>query len=347
MSCTQRKVERKYTAVDLFSGCGGLSCGLEQAGFNIVVSVEIDPYAAEVYRLNHPNTKVLEEDIRNVDFHAISSSLSLRELDLLAGCPPCQGFSTIRRNNKRGAKRDSRNMLIMQYLRAVKELNPKTILLENVPALKDYYLFPEFKRKLKALGYELAVDVLDASWYRVPQRRKRLVLLGSRVGRPCLPKPGDEHVTVRQAIGALPSPSVSDDSLHKVHSHHTKRIMDLVSAIPKNGGSLSDVSRDFSLRCHDGKNIGYSDVYGRMKWDAVAPTITGGCLNPSKGRFLHPEEDRSISAREASLLQTFPLDYRFPENAPKGKIALMIGNAFPPSFAREQALVLMGILNKR
>ena len=111
----------------------------------------------------------------------------------------------------------------------------------------------------------------------------------------------------------------------------------MISLIPKNGGSRKDLPDKYLLACHKKKNIGFSDVYGRLSWDNVSSTITGGCLNPSKGRFLHPEENRCISAREAALLQTFPIDYQFPSDISKTDIALLIGNALPPEFTRIQA----------
>lgn len=340
MSCSHQ-----YTAIDLFSGCGGLSCGLEQAGFSVVASVEIDAIAAETYKLNHPGTKIIQADIKKVDPRALLRDLNVGSLDLLAGCPPCQGFSTLRRRNKRGARRDQRNSLIMEYLRFVKELEPKTILLENVPGLQDYYKFPTFVASLKGMGYQVVYETLNAENYGVPQRRKRLVLLGSRVGAPSLPQKNDKRVTVREAIGALPDASNASDEIHRMYSRHSDRIKKIIESIPKDGGSRCDIPSDCQLACHAKEGVGFSDVYGRMAWDDVAPTITGGCLNPSKGRFLHPVENRSITAREASLLQTFPDNYTFPPNISKQAVALMIGNALPPAFACQQARALVEVLD--
>lgn len=336
----------KYTAIDVFAGCGGLSCGLEQAGFSVVASIEIDELAARTYKLNHPSTTVIQKDIREIDIRKLIEDLKLQDVDLLAGCPPCQGFSSMRRRNKKRTTRDTRNSLILEYLRVVEVIMPKTILLENVPALQQYYLFDEFIAKLKSLGYQIKFDVLNAANYSVPQRRKRLVLLGSRIGEPFIPVECEDTLSVADAIGHLPNPDESGDPLQKIHSSHTERIADMIALVPKNGGSRSDLPEEYKLKCHKKENIGFSDVYGRMSWDSVSPTITGGCLNPSKGRFLHPTQNRSISVREASLLQTFPETYIFPENAPRQALALLIGNALPPEFARRQALSLKWLLDR-
>ena len=138
-------------------------------------------------------------------------------------------------------------------------------------------------------------------------------------------------------IGSMESVEETQDPLHKIVAKHTEKIMEMIRRIPKNGGSRTDLPKRYILECHKRENVGFNDVYGRLKWDDYSSTITGGCLNPSKGRFLHPSEDRSISAREAALLQTFPKEYKFPEDATKTKISLMIGNALPPEFCRLQA----------
>ena len=152
-----------------------------------------------------------------------------------------------------------------------------------------------------------------------------------------MPKPTRSNiVTVRDAIGDLESPRVTGDPVHRIVKVHTPEVMKRIRATPKNGGSRADVP-EFELACHKSEQVGFRDVYGRLRWDDFSSTITGGCLNPSKGRFLHPEEDRAISAREAALLQTFPRGYKFPENVSKTSIALQIGNALPPTFSYVQS----------
>lgn len=329
-------IENKLNAIDLFSGCGGLSEGLRQAGFKVIAGVEVDKNAAKAYRMNHMDTVLIEDDIRKLDTYIILKLLKGAPLHLLAGCPPCQGFSSLRKLNRKSAVRDERNRLIDEYYRFVEELNPLTIMLENVPGIVEYTLFKAIVRKLKKLSYNIVYKVVDAANYSVPQRRKRLVLVGSKLCKIDIVNGLNKITTVKAALNKLKKNN-NNDELHKILPKHTEHVQKLISLIPKNGGSRKDLPEQFKLRCHKKRNIGFNDIYGRLSWCSVSSTITGGCLNPSKGRFLHPEEDRCISAREAALLQTFPVDYKFPTDIPKTEIALLIGNALPPEFSRIQA----------
>ncbi len=328
-----------YNAIDLFSGCGGMTEGLFQAGYRVVAAVEIDQFAALAYHANNDQRGVclFQEDIRNVDIGIIQNILNGEPLHLLAGCPPCQGFSTIRKKNKKRPINDARNKLIWEFVRFVEVLMPLTIMLENVPALAEYTEFKKAVSRLKRLGYDPYFDVLDVANFGVPQRRKRLVMMGSLLGS-LLPAAGNSPLTtVRQTIGNLLPPKDSDDPVHHMYPHHTHEVQRRIELTPQDGGSRSDLPEEYTLECHKKDGIGFHDVYGRLAWDKVSATITGGCLNPSKGRFLHPEQNRCISAREAALLQTFPEEYLFPINIPRASIALMIGNALPPAFCRQQA----------
>ncbi|KRK59040.1 DNA cytosine methyltransferase [Lentilactobacillus hilgardii] len=186
------------------------------------------------------------------------------------------------------------------------------------------------------------LKIINVKNFGVPQNRKRLVLLGSKKQQPNFPDFTTKNIkTVRDCIGNLTPPKKSTDILQKIHSNHTEYIEKIISMIPKNGGSRKDLPESYWLKCHKHKNVGFSDVYGRMKWDTPSPTITGGCLSPSKGRFLHPEQNRSISVREASLLQSFPKNYYFNEKYPKSLLAQMIGNAIPPLVAKAQGQYLL------
>jgi DNA (cytosine-5)-methyltransferase 1 len=326
----------KLNSLDLFSGIGGLSLGLKEAGFDVLASIEIDEYAVKGYKLNHPDTIVYDEDIRYFDTDKIKKLLKDEPLHLLAGCPPCQGFSSIRRLNKKRSAKDDRNSLVLEFLRFVEELKPLTVMMENVPGLKDYYLFKKVFRELRKMGYNPKYNIINVRNYGIPQNRKRLVLVGSILGDVNIVEGQDIKVTVKDIIGKLPSPENSNDPAHKIIPKHTIKIQEMIRRIPKNGGGRKDVP-EFTLDCHRKPNIGFNDVYGRLRWDDYSTTITGGCLNPSKGRFLHPEEDRCISAREAALLQSFPIDYKLPVDIPKTKLALLIGNALPPKFSYVQA----------
>ncbi|MCK4764165.1 MAG: DNA cytosine methyltransferase [Candidatus Aminicenantes bacterium] len=322
----------KYNAIDLFSGCGGLSEGMRQAGFAVSAAVEIDPDAAAAYKLNHPETIVIRNDIRKVKSEDFKKILKGKTLHLLAGCPPCQGFSSMRRLNRKEAVYDDRNDLIFEFSRFVKELEPVTIMMENVPGLKNYDLFSEMCEELKK-HYNICVDIVDIQNYEVPQRRKRLVLVGSLKGELKVAAGNRKKITVREAIASLESMTETDDAVHKTAALHSEKIKDLISKVPKNGGSRGDLPESYTLDCHKKKNIGFNDVYGRLRWDDFSSTITSGCLNPSKGRFLHPEEDRVITAREAAMLQSFPRDYKFPADISKTSLATLIGNALPPKFS--------------
>jgi DNA (cytosine-5)-methyltransferase 1 len=326
----------KLNAIDLFSGCGGLSEGLKQAGFNVIAGVEVDKNAAAAYQMNHPETILFVDDIRKLDTNKILKLLDGSPLHLLSGCPPCQGFSTLRKLNRKSAVCDERNNLINEFYRFVKELNPLTFMMENVPGIIDYNLFKIIVKKLDKLEYSLDYDVINVSDYNVPQRRKRLVLVGSKLEKIKIATGLNTIVTVKDALSKICNWNKNDE-LQKMYPRHSKYIQKMISLVPKNGGSRKDLPAQFKLECHKKKNIGFTDIYGRLKWDSVSSTITGGCLNPSKGRFLHPEEDRCISAREAALLQTFPIDYKFPTDLTKDEIALLIGNALPPEFSRIQA----------
>lgn len=338
---------KKYNALDLFSGCGGLSEGLREAGFSVVAAFDNDANSIETYRLNHPDTIVFEGDIRNVDTSEIKKILKKNPLHLLAGCPPCQGFSSMRRLNKKRSKRDDRNNLVLEFLRFAKELKPLTVMMENVPGLINYNLFKVVFKELQILGYNPKVKPISIQEYGVPQRRKRLVMVGSLLGDLNIAKPTGEKITVRDMIGHLESVSKTKDHVHRIVAKHTSEVMKRIKATPKNGGSRLDLPKEFELECHKGIGVGFNDVYGRLRWDDYSSTMTGGCLNPSKGRFLHPEEDRAITAREAALLQTFPADYKFPLNIPKTSIALQIGNALPPKFSYIQSANIMNHLKER
>ncbi len=331
-------MQSKFTAIDLFCGCGGLTEGLKSAGYNVLHAVEIDAKASSTFIANHPDVNLIHMDIREVDATALG--LKPGDLDLLAGCPPCQGFSRIRKLNKSRPAMDERNSLINEFSRFVKELLPKRIMLENVPGLATHYRFQNFLSTLRSLGYRVKYEILDVSNYGVAQRRKRLILSASINSEPFIAPPMKGRVTVRSVIESMPKPGNSGDYLHDIAEKRSEKVREIIKHIPLDGGSRSDLPEHLVLECHK-KTKGFYDVYGRMSWDELAPTITSGCHNPSKGRFLHPEDNRTITLREASMLQGFPVDYKFIVSHGKESIALMIGNALPPPFIRHQALAIV------
>lgn len=334
----RRLISAKPTAIDLFSGCGGLTLGLKQAGFRVLGAIEMDDFANDTYELNHPEVEIWEDDIRNIHPVALMDEFELQEfdLDLLAGCPPCQGFSTITTLNGKHVFSDERNDLVLQFLHFVEHFLPKSVMLENVPGIANDERFIRVYRGLKKLGYHITWDVLNAADFGVPQRRKRLILVGSLYEPVEFAPIAKVHPTVRDAIGKLPPAGASGDPAHDIGEQRSKHIQMLIERIPKDGGSRSSLPVKYRLKCHR-KTNGFKDIYGRMAWDSVAPTITGGCFNPSKGRFLHPEQNRAITMREAALLQGFPHSYKFSSVSNKSALAQLIGNALPPPFIKAHA----------
>jgi DNA (cytosine-5)-methyltransferase 1 len=339
---------KKLRAIDLFSGAGGLTEGLKLAGFRVIGAVEVEEVARKTYEANHSEVKCIWDDIREVSGTEIMKKLGLRrgELDLLAGCPPCQGFSTIRTKRQKVSVEDARNNLIFEFLRLVEELIPRAIMLENVPGLVKDERMQCVLASLQKLGYYTGKHVLriaDAADFGVPQRRRRMILMTSLEGRVKFPAPTRRKRTVKGAIGRLPKPGNSGDPLHDLMTQHSPKILERISAIPKNGGSRSALGEQ--LECHK-RLKGFNDVYGRMSWKDVAPTITSGCFNPSKGRFIHPEQNRAITLREAALLQGFRGNYRFSLEKGKTAAGLMIGNALPPLFVKKHAEKIIQKLGK-
>ncbi len=340
-----------YTAIDLFAGCGGASRGLRDAGFDVLAALELDEIAIKSYEANHRNTTTLTEDIARGSSQDILSAagLAIGDCTVVVGCPPCQGFSTHR---LRGAgDSDPRNQLIIRFAEIVLGINPQFFIFENVPrAGGESSPWQQARRKFEDAGYKVVEDFVDAADYGVPQRRKRFTAMGSRLDHVTLAFPPKTHrdprsdsslpewQTVRRAISDLPSLANGErsatDSLHYA-PRHSEASLKRFRAIPQGGGSRRSLPPDLVLPCHEEHN-GHKDVYGRLWWNRLAGTITSGCTQPSKGRFLHPVQNRGLSLREAARLQAFPDDYVF--LGTKQQVALQIGNAVPPPLARSFAV---------
>jgi len=258
---------------------------------------------------------------------------------LLAGCPPCQGFSRMRTLNGKVNVNDPRNDLLLQFLRFADDLRPKAIMIENVPGLAEDERFSVLDKHLTDAGYRGKPHVLNVADYGVAQRRNRLIYVAGLGFNIPISRSTRKRVTVKDLIGDLPRAGQSGDAIHDIPEKRAPRVMHMIRRIPKDGGSRRDLPASDQLECHK-RCTGFKDVYGRMAWDSVAPTITSGCFNPSKGRFLHPEENRAITMREAALLQGFPRSYHFPVSVGKSTLAMMIGNALPPPFVAIHAQVI-------
>jgi DNA (cytosine-5)-methyltransferase 1 len=333
-------------ALELFSGAGGMTVGLTAAGFDVVGAIDNSPLAVTTYIANHPGVRVWEADVAQLDPLDVASTLGVKpgELDLLAGCPPCQGFSTIRTRRRGTSVPDPRNRLVAHFGNWIETLAPRAVMMENVPGLADDIRLRRLVRRLERAGYGLSCDILNAADYGVPQRRRRFVLLAVLGGVVTFGPRASRRATVREAIGGLPEPALSDDPLHNHGETRSRAVLERIAAIPP-GGGLRLMDEELQLECHR-RTKGFYDVYGRMSWDAPAPTITGGCINPSKGRFLHPDQNRAITLREALLLQSFPPDYRLSLERGKYRAAELIGNALPPVFVHGHAEQLSRALRR-
>jgi DNA (cytosine-5)-methyltransferase 1 len=323
----------RITGFDLFCGVGGLTHGLKRAGVDIVAGVDIDPDCSYPYEKNN-GALFLERDIETVEADEIASYFASDGLNLLAGCAPCQPFSTYSRSG-RGRRHDAQWPLVLTFGRLVEELQPDLVTMENVPQLLDDPVFKGFLQSLA--GYHVQWSIVECASLGVPQTRKRVVLLASKLGGQGLDlvvKPRESR-SVRDAIGCLPPIQAGDrfkrDPLHmasKLSPLNMKRIQ-----ASRPGGTWRDWPASLQAACHRrATGSTYPSVYGRMDWDQPAPTITTQCFGYGNGRFGHPEQDRAISLREAAMLQTFPRSYAF--CAPGADIRFnrmgrLIGNAVP------------------
>ncbi|MCQ8181007.1 DNA cytosine methyltransferase [Methylomonas sp. SURF-1] len=325
--------------VDLFCGAGGLTHGFTLEGIPVVAGIDLDPACRFPYETNN-TAKFLERDISQVTANEINQLFGNSELKILAGCAPCQPFSTYAQRYESDGI-DGKWGLLYQFGRLVRESHPDVITMENVPTVVRHQVFHDFVAELKDLGYHVWYDVIDSSLYGVPQSRRRMVLLASKFGEirmiePTHPKPK----TVEQVIGGLPPIEAGqahrDDKLHIASTLTEKNLRRI--RISKPGGTWRDWPEHLRADCHKSKTgKTYPSVYGRMEWNKPAPTMTTQCYGFGNGRFGHPEQDRAISLREAAILQSFPENYSFlPEGAKVSFKALgrMIGNAVPVELGR-------------
>jgi|SRR5690554_356182 len=339
------KPSKKPIALDLFCGSGAVTLGLKQAGFDVVGALDYDHGACRTYRSNHPDVYLVEEDIRKVH-PDVFSHLIPEKLDLLVVCAPCQPFSS---QNRRKREDDSRRDLVRESKKFIKRYKPAIVFLENVPGLASTSIFSSFSTWLKNTGYDVAEPQrVNAAELGVPQRRTRMILIAAKgvslKDASWLAKQSKK--TVREAINDLPPPPLGrpkeGDPLHFARRHSSLNI-ERLRHIPADGGGRESLPPHLQLACHrNAKSGSFSDTYGRMKWDDVAPTLTTGCTDITKGRYAHPTQNRAITLREAARLQSFPDDYIFEGNA--AQIATQIGNAVPPAMMCTIALSLKSVL---
>lgn len=330
---------KKVSCVDLFCGAGGLTHGFVLEGLPVVAGIDLDPACRFPYEANN-RARFVERDISEITADELKALFGKAELTILAGCAPCQPFSTYAQRYELDGK-DGKWGLLYEFARLAKDTNPDVVTMENVPTVAKHAVFHDFVDALEQLGYEVWFDVVDSSRYGVPQMRKRMVLLASRHGPIQMIEPTrSKPKTVRQAIGHLRSLRAGEaaprDKLHATSKLSEKNLQRIKASKP--GGTWRDWPKHLIADCHrvdSGKT--YPGVYGRMEWDKPAPTMTTQCYGFGNGRFGHPEQDRAISLREAAILQSFPRDYAFiPGDGEVSFTALgrLIGNAVPVDLGR-------------
>lgn len=320
--------------VDLFCGVGGLTHGLMRRGIKVTYGIDVDPNCCFPYEENN-KAKFIESGVENLSGNSLLDLFGASKHRLLAGCAPCQPFSTYSRKG-RGGRNDREWELIAEFGRLIVETEPEFITMENVPQLVNHKVFQDFLKCLT--GYHIWYEVINCTQYGIPQTRKRLVLLASRLGPINLISPvtfGQGVITVREAIAHLKPLSAGEtdpqDPLHTAAALSKLNLRRIRASKP--GGTWRDWEDELRTLCHrKGTGQSYPSVYGRMKWNTPSPTITTQCFGYGNGRFGHPEQDRAISLREAAILQTFPEDYRFVrpgERASFSVLGRLIGNAVP------------------
>jgi DNA (cytosine-5)-methyltransferase 1 len=340
--------------VDLFCGIGGLSQGFIQEGLNVVAGYDNDPSCKFAFEKNH-KSKYYTKDVTELKGEELDEIFGSK-LKILIGCAPCQPFSSY--SFKVKVKDEKKLNLLYTFSRLIEETLPTIVSMENVPQLVDfkkYSIFEDFCNKLISLGYFVDYRIVYCPDYGIPQTRKRLVLLASKLGKISLiPKthtPND-YVTVRQTIEYLEPVNSGEydknDPLHRARLLSAKNLERVRHT--SEGGSWKEWPQELLLECFKKKSgMTYGSVYGRMKWDEPAPTMTTHCTGLGNGRFGHPSQDRAITLREAALFQTFPLNYEFFESLDKYNpsiISRQIGNAVPPKLGAVIAKSIIKHLNQ-
>lgn len=336
---------KDFAVVDLFCGVGGLTHGFLLEKFDVSAGVDFDESCKYAYEQNNCNAKFLHKDITQLNAKELNKLYRSNKRKILVGCAPCQPFSIYNRKNDSKGKSvintDNKWKLLYSFLELIEKTKPDIISMENVPLLLKFNkgkVFNDFVKKLKELGYSVTTFIVNAQDYGVPQRRKRVILFGSKFGEVKLIEPlinNNEYVTVRDAIGNLPPIKAGevhpDDSLHRSRNLSELSLKRIKAS--RVGKTWKQWDESLLLDCHKeegGKK--YTSVYGRMSWKEVAPTMTTYCIGLNNGRFGHPNQARAISLREAALLQSFPANYDFIDKSKKfssSNIARHIGNAVP------------------
>ncbi len=341
-------------AVDLFCGVGGLTNGLQKAGIPVVAGIDLDESCEYAFSHNN-NSAFIGKSVDDVKGKEIRALLKGADVKVLVGCAPCQPFSNHRKDKKnRSTHKDWK--LLYQFARLVKEVKPHIVSMENVPELAKEQVFKDFVQTLIDEKYSVNYQIVNVADYGVPQRRKRLILLASRKPRKEIKLISPTHkkyVTVKESIGNLPTVAAGQacesDILHISSSLSEKNLKRIQASKP--GGTWRDWPDELIVECHKKeKGQSYSSVYGRMKWDDLAPTITTQFIGYGTGRFGHPVQNRALTLREGAILQSFPLNYEFispTQELNLRSVARHIGNAVPPRLGEVIGLSILNSLPKQ
>lgn len=344
--------KNEYSLIESFSGPGGMSLGLEWAGFKLLIAFDYDEFSVKTHNRNM-NNRCHQLDARDVTAKLLFEKCGKqpKDIDLFSGGPPCQGFSKQRRGAHLGE--ESRNDLVSEYIRIVGEVSPRFLLFENVAIFGQVRGKRYVKEMFETLvDYELYPAFYNAALYGLPQTRERFIVVGKRkdVKSPFhLPEPSIRKVrTVGEVIGGLPEPP-DDYKEHPDYPNHqrarvTPPNIHRFSFVPQ-GGGWQDIPFELRLPCHQRANVksgGWPDVYGRLEWDGQCPTITGGFDSFTRGRYGHPLSDRPLTPREAARMQGFPDGYVF--LGTRGDIRSQIGNVVPPPLAEAVGLSILRCL---
>lgn len=328
----------KISCVDLFCGAGGLTHGFVLEGLPVVAGIDMDPACRFPYETNN-QALFIERDISTITKKELLSLFGDADVRVLAGCAPCQPFSNY--SNRYSLEGNGKWGLLYEFARLAEATNPHIITMENVPTVAKHVVFHDFVDTLKRLNYHVWYGIINSSLYGVPQARRRMVLLASKLGKiEIVPPTHIKPRTVREAIGSLSAlkagESAPQDKLHVSSSLSEKNLQRIKVSMP--GGTWRDWPKHLVANCHrESTGQTYPSVYGRMEWDKPAPTMTTQCFGFGNGRFGHPEQDRAISLREAAILQSFPSNYAFIPD--EGEVHMrvlgrLIGNAVPVDLGR-------------
>jgi len=339
-----------YKAIDFFCGGGGMTCGLRQAGIKVLAGVDFDDNCKETYEFNNKNSKFVHADIKKLNINYFEKKFAVEKNDdnmIFVGCSPCQYYSIIQTSKEKS--KASKNLLL-DFQKFIDYYRPGYVLVENVPGIlsNKESVFKKFETALHNMKYEIKYEIINMSYYGVPQSRKRFSLIASRVNKNItLPEQDSKQALLKDYIGKKngfreieAGHKDNTDFMHTVPNLSEINLKRLKKTSPNGGERLEwKNDKELQLKCFNGKDNSFKDTFGRMWWERPAPTITTKFFSISNGRFAHPEENRPLSLREGATVQTFPKNYIFKTKSILAT-AKLIGNAVPPEYAKRLGKVI-------